>query len=471
MLRPSKGQCALLVFALCASRAGAMTQAEQLQASTLNQKHDWQALAALAGRAVQRDSKDAWAWYYSGVANDGLGHKGMAATAFEKALSGLPAYLQGSAAQLLAQEYAALNQQAKLAALIAQFEKSSPEIARTLRLQFPGSTPRPAAPVLPEVSPRTLAEMTANARRSWKPDAIPVQISVEYQDNLPYQAIYSFYSPSARVGLRQMQNGPQFPADDPRGWSSVAIPSNFVPLAEAVRRVTDPGQNPLVQHAYLMVEESGIPAVALAWSITFKTANLSATELPAYVMPKTELDQLNAAAQRGDAASQYLVAMVDLSGVAGLTDAAKSAAWLAKAAAQGHVEAENKLAQFYEYGAGVPSNPSVAAQWYLKAANTGFAPAQYNLGLMFEEGRGVARNYVTARQWIEKAARQGSMAAMAEMPIVTARANGDIRRAEQLRTQQSTGNNSGTCRPGFFGGHGSPCRSFSLMIWAQQHPR
>ena len=108
------------------------------------------------------------------------------------------------------------------------------------------------------------------------------------------------------------------------------------------------------------------------------------------------------------------------------------------------MEAENKLAQLYEYGVGVPGNPSAAAQWYLKAANTGFAPAQYNLGLMFEEGRGVARNYVTARQWIEKAARQGSTAAMDEMPIVTARANGDIRRAEQLRTQQSTGNNSGS---------------------------
>ena len=70
----------------------------------------------------------------------------------------------------------------------------------------------------------------------------------------------------------------------------------------------------------------------------------------------------------------------------------------------------------------------------------------------------------TARQWIARAARQGSTAAMDEMRIVTARANGDIRRAEQLRAQQSTGNNSGTCRPGFFGGHGMPCRSFSLMV-------
>ena len=217
-----------------------MTQAEQSQASTLNQKRDWQGLGALADRAVQRDSKDSWAWYYSGVANDGLGHKDAAAKAFEKSLSGLPAYLQGSAAQLLAQEYAALNEPAKLTSLISQFEKTNPEVARTLRLQFPGATPRQTAPVLPEISPRILAEMTANARRSWKPDAIPVQISVEYQDNLPYQAIYSFYSPSARVGLRQMQNGPRFPADDPRGWSSVAIPLNFVPLAEAVRRVTEP---------------------------------------------------------------------------------------------------------------------------------------------------------------------------------------------------------------------------------------
>lgn len=439
-----------------------------MQASELNQKRDWQALANLADAAARRDPNDGWAWYYSGIANDGLGRKSAAAGAFEKSIARLPAYMQGSAAQLLARDYASLNQPAKLAALIGEFEKSNPEVARSLRLQFPGSASRPKSPVLPEVSPQTLAEMTANTRRSWKADAIPVQVNIDYQDNLPYRVIYDFYSPSAHVGLRSVQNGPQLAADNPRGWSSVAIPKKFVPLSEAVRRVAGREQNPAVQHAWLMVEDDGVPAVALGWTIALKGDNFGAMDLPAYIMPKSEFDELSAAAERGNALSQYIIAMVYLNDVAGMTDTGKSALWLTKSAMQGNVAAENKLGQFYEYGVGVQRNPGIAVRWYERAAATGFAPAEYNLGLMYETGEGVARDNVTARQWIEKAARQGSSVAMDEMPIVTAAAKGDIRRAELMRARQSK-DNGGTCPPGFFGSPATRCHSFSLMIWSQQH--
>jgi tetratricopeptide (TPR) repeat protein len=469
MVRRIGSLYAVICLSSCPVGAGQMTQAEQMQASALNQKHDWQALAALADRSARRDPNDGWAWYYYGVANDGLGNKSAAASAFEKSLPGLPPYMHGSAAQLLAQDYLALQQPAKIEALIGHFEKSDPDVSRNLRLQFPGSIPR-TRPPLPEVSPRTLAGMTATARRSWKTDAIPVEIGVTWQDNVPYQVVYSFYSPSAHIGVQILQNGPRLAADHPVGWSSVAIPANFLPLAEAVLRVAQKGQNPLVQHALLLVEDSGIPAVALKWTIALEGGGFGAADLPAYVMQKPEFDALTATAERGGAQSQYVLAMVYLSGVAGPILPGKSVTWLIQSANRGNVEAENKLGQLYEDGVGVETNATLAARWYQKAANAGFAPAEYNLGLMFEYGRGVARNNEMARQWIEKAARRGSTVAMDELPIVTAAARGDIRRAEQLRAQQTGAKNRGGCRPGFFGGNGAPCHSFSMMVWAAQHP-
>jgi len=116
--------------------------------------------------------------------------------------------------------------------------------------------------------------------------------------------------------------------------------------------------------------------------------------------------------------------------------------------------------QCYEFAIGVPGNMGAAVQWYGKAANGRFAPAQLNLGLMYERGLGVPRNYVTARQWIDLAARQGLGGAIAELPIATAAANGQIQRAQQLAQQQR---NARGCPNGYlktpFG-----CKSIGVIL-------
>lgn len=445
-------------------RAWVMSSAEQQQASQLSQKRDWPALAALADLAVRRDAKDGWAWYYAGLANDGLGRRDAAVGAYEKALPFVPSYMQGSIAQVLAQDYAALNQPQKIAALAQQFEKTNPEVARNLRLQFPATAPRPAPAALPDISPRALDAVTSKVRRTWKADAIPVQINLDAQDNRTFRLVYNFYSPSSRTGLSVIQDGPALPVGEPRGWSTTAIPAHFLPLAEAAARISR-SQNPPLEHALLYVSSGMEPAVGLAWTIAL-AGSLEAAEIPAYQMTRPEFDALMAAAERGSAASEYTLAMVYFNGAAGATDVGRAVEWLAKSAARGDPRAQNKLGQCYEYGAGVRPNQSAAAEWYQKAANSGFPASEFNLGLMYEQGSGVPRSYVTARQWIERAAHRDWPAAIDELPVVIAAANGEIRRAQQLRAQQAQAKR---CPPGYMPSGLGRCMSFALMMDSIPH--
>ncbi len=66
---------------------------DQQRAAMLFQGHDWQALARLAHASARTDPKDGMAWYYLGIAENGLGRKAGAASAFEKALPNIPIYL------------------------------------------------------------------------------------------------------------------------------------------------------------------------------------------------------------------------------------------------------------------------------------------------------------------------------------------------------------------------------------------
>jgi hypothetical protein len=58
-----------------------------------------------------------------------------------------------------------------------------------------------------------------------------------WSDRGPARSVYNFYSSSAHSGLSSIQGGPQVPVPEPRGWSSVAIPAEFVPLSDALCQV------------------------------------------------------------------------------------------------------------------------------------------------------------------------------------------------------------------------------------------
>lgn len=118
-----------------------------------------------------------------------------------------------------------------------------------------------------------------------------------------------------------------------------------------------------------------------------------------------------AKAQAGDAAAQVAVGE-DYAHRAGATadrdDAAEawkqSAAWFAKAAAQGYIPGEIHLAEAYSYGQGVERDKGKAAEWYRKAADQGDAGAQGTLAMLYTMGQGVPQSDVEAYFWFDLAA-------------------------------------------------------------------
>ena len=66
---------------------------------------------------------------------------------------------------------------------------------------------------------------------------------------------------------------------------------------------------------------------------------------------------------------------------------AAAARWFAKAAGQGHNEAQFMLASMYERGAGVEKDEARAIALYRQAASAGHVRAMHNLGAMLLEER------------------------------------------------------------------------------------
>jgi localization factor PodJL len=156
-----------------------------------------------------------------------------------------------------------------------------------------------------------------------------------------------------------------------------------------------------------------------------------------------DLKDLEAAARHGDSEAQFRIGTRFLSdGAFSNGGAATAARWLAKAAGQGHLEAQFMLASLYERGAGVakdenqaislyrkaanaghiramhnlgvllsahesPQDYSEAAVWFARAAQAGLADSQYNLALLYERGLGVEQDLSRAYLWYRAAGRGG----------------------------------------------------------------
>ena len=89
-------------------------------------------------------------------------------------------------------------------------------------------------------------------------------------------------------------------------------------------------------------------------------------------------------------------------------DEKKAIFWWTKAGEQGHVEAQFKLGDFYDYGGEYIDYDKVkAAYWYGKAAEQGHGDAQNRLGFCYEWGEGVAKDKARAIYWYTRAAEQG----------------------------------------------------------------
>ncbi|KAF9900245.1 hypothetical protein EC991_007698 [Linnemannia zychae] len=88
-------------------------------------------------------------------------------------------------------------------------------------------------------------------------------------------------------------------------------------------------------------------------------------------------------------------------------DPSMAMTWYLRAAAEGHVEAQLKVAEAYDKGSdGVSQDHRQAFHWVLKAANQGHSDAQFALGDRYNYGDGVERDRQSAMDWYLKAADQ-----------------------------------------------------------------
>jgi len=82
-----------------------------------------------------------------------------------------------------------------------------------------------------------------------------------------------------------------------------------------------------------------------------------------------------------------------------------AAAWYRKAADQGSLTAQLRLAELYrDGGKGFTRDMAQAAEWYRKAAEQGDVGAQATLATLYSIGQGVQQSYVEAYYWLDLAA-------------------------------------------------------------------
>lgn len=116
--------------------------------------------------------------------------------------------------------------------------------------------------------------------------------------------------------------------------------------------------------------------------------------------PISMVEQHRAKAAKGNAESQYALALAHAGGLEVEHDLKAAVSWFKKAAAQGHMESQYELGVIYAEGGGkVSKNNGKAADWFQQAAEQGHPQAQWRLSLLFEQGQGVKKDFVKAYKW------------------------------------------------------------------------
>lgn len=126
----------------------------------------------------------------------------------------------------------------------------------------------------------------------------------------------------------------------------------------------------------------------------------------------TEISQLQANAEAGDALAQLALAEAYEDGKGVHQNYTLAAKWYRKAAEQGNAAAQNNLGNMYRAGSGVEKNKEEAVRWYRLAGRQKNASAMFNLGTAYYNGDGVEVDDVTAYAWFLLAEEAGSKAAI-----------------------------------------------------------
>jgi localization factor PodJL len=93
---------------------------------------------------------------------------------------------------------------------------------------------------------------------------------------------------------------------------------------------------------------------------------------------------------------------------------------LREAAQKGDAAAAYEIAVRFAEGRGIPTNLGESSRWFERAARTGLAPAQFRLGSLYEKGQGVKKDLEKARHYYSAAAAQGNGKAMHNLAVLYA---------------------------------------------------
>lgn len=122
----------------------------------------------------------------------------------------------------------------------------------------------------------------------------------------------------------------------------------------------------------------------------------------------TEISQLQAKAEAGDAAAQTKLGLAYQQGNGVPQNDDLAARWFRKAADQGDASAQNDLGVAYNMGRGVSQDKQEALRWYSKAAKQGNPQAIFNVGVSYYNGDGIDSNEYTAYAWFLAAQDAGN---------------------------------------------------------------
>jgi len=121
----------------------------------------------------------------------------------------------------------------------------------------------------------------------------------------------------------------------------------------------------------------------------------------------TRIGAWQAAAQRGDAAAQWLLSRCLQEGAGAQKDTQAAVSWLRRAAEGGLAVAQNDLGNCYYAGQGVEADSTEAFRWFTRAGEQELAQALVSLGVCYDLGEGVEKNPAEAARLFRQAAEMG----------------------------------------------------------------
>ncbi len=159
--------------------------------------------------------------------------------------------------------------------------------------------------------------------------------------------------------------------------------------------------------------------IALAVLVVFSYA-MHASAQTLLRIPDFTVEQVQAAADEGDAEALYILASVYFKGVRTPRDYRKAVDLFTRAGELGLALAQLHLGEMYYDGTKIPQNDAEALRWYQAAALQGLTEAQYGLAKIYADGMGVAKDFQAAASWYMQAAVQGHENAQLELGLLYA---------------------------------------------------